>query len=201
MARRAIAPGQHRQIVPGSGRAEASVSGTAAVEWEAPRRNGKRAMSAFDRHRIRRAEARDREAVARELLAYLAHIGEDLDADGLDHDIANWEVEYDGASGVLLVVESPAGEIVGTAGVRRLDPGIGEIKRMWVRPECQGLGLGRRLLDRCLEEARSRGFQSIRLDTEQRMEAALLLYRSRGFTEIPDYNGNARAQIWMELKL
>jgi putative acetyltransferase len=157
-------------------------------------------MGASD-HLIRRVQARDREAVERELLAYLAHIGEDLDADGLDHDIANWEVEYGGASGVLLVVEGPGGAIVGTAAVRRLDSGIGEIKRMWVRPECQGLGLGRRLIDRCLEEARSLGFQLVRLDSEQRMEAALHIYRSRGFTEIPDYNGNARAEIWMELKL
>lgn len=150
---------------------------------------------------IRRVEARDREAVARELAAYLAHIGEDLDAQGLDHDIAHWEVEYDGASGVLLVVESPAGEIVGTAGVRRLEPRVGEIKRMWVRPDSQGFGLGRQLIDRCLQEAKALGLQVIRLDTERRMEAALHLYRSRGFTEIGDYNGNSRAQIWMELKL
>ena len=154
-----------------------------------------------DQYLIRRVEARDREPVSRELAAYLAHIGEDLDADGLDHDIAHWEAEYDGSSGVLLVVEGPAGEIVGTAGLRRLATGIGEIKRMWVRPGCQGQGLGARLMDRCLEEARSLGYQTIRLDTEQRMEAALRLYRSRGFAEIADYNGNVRAQVWMELTL
>jgi ribosomal protein S18 acetylase RimI-like enzyme len=158
-------------------------------------------MGAPDRYLIRRVEARDREAVARELAAYLAHIGEDLDAEGLDHDIVRWEVEYDGVAGVLLVVESPAGDIVGTAGVRRLEPRVGEIKRMWVRPGSQGLGLGRRLIERCLEEAQALGFQVIRLDTERRMEAALHLYRSRGFMEIGDYNGNSRAQIWMELKL
>ena len=158
-------------------------------------------MGIPDGHLIRRVEARDREAVARELRAYLAHIGEAIDPGGLDHDIVHWEVEYDGASGVFLVVESAAGEIVGTAGVRRLDPGIGEIKRMWVRPAWQGLGLGRRLIDRCLEEARALGFRVVRLDTERKMEAALHLYRSRGFTEVPDYNGNVRAQIWMELKL
>ena len=153
------------------------------------------------RHLIRRVEPRDREAVARELTAYLTHIGEEFDAEGLDHDIAHWEVEYDGSSGVLLVVENPDGEIVGTAGVRCLAPGIGEIKRMWIRPASQGRGIGGRLMDCCLEEARSLGFQTIRLDTERRMDAALRLYRNRGFTEIADYNGNARAEVWMELKL
>ncbi len=154
-----------------------------------------------DGYIIRPVEVRDRAAVARELAAYLAHIGEDLDGEGLDHDIAHWEREYAGASGALLVVEDPAGEIVGTAGVRSLGPGVGEIKRMWIRPGCQGLGLGRRLLSRCLEEARALTFRVLRLDTERRMAPALYLYRSCGFTEIPDYNGNTRAQVWMQLEL
>ena len=154
-----------------------------------------------DGYVIRRVEGRDREGVARELGAYLAHIGEDLDREGLDHDIAHWEREYDGTSGVLLVVEGPTREIVGTAAVRSLGPGVGEVKRMWLRPGCQGLGLGRRLMSRCLYEARALGFRRLRLDSEHRMDAALHLYRSCGFAEIPDYNGNRRAQIWMELKL
>jgi ribosomal protein S18 acetylase RimI-like enzyme len=156
---------------------------------------------AADGYVIRPVEPRDREAVSRELAAYLAHIGEDLDADGIDHDIAHWERQYDGVSGTLLVVESPAGAIVGTAALRSLAPGVGEIKRMWIRPACQGLGLGRRLMSRCLAEARGRSLRVLRLDTERRMQSALSLYRSAGFTEIPDYNGNPRAQIWMELEL
>jgi ribosomal protein S18 acetylase RimI-like enzyme len=154
-----------------------------------------------DAYVIRPVEPRDRDAVTRELSAYLAQIGEELDRDGLDRDIAHWELEYAGASGVLLVVQSPAGEIVGTAGVRSLEPGVGEIKRMWIRPHFQGLGLGRRLMNRCLEHARALGFRIIRLDTEKKMAAALHLYRSCGFREISDYNGNPRAEIWMELEL
>lgn len=151
-------------------------------------------------YRVRRAASRDGDAVARELAAYLAHIGEALDRDGLDRDVARWEEEYAG-TGALLVVEGPDGQIVGTAGVRRLEPGVGEVKRMWIRPGCQGLGLGRLLLGRCLEEARGLGFRVLRLDTGRRMTAAIRLYRSAGFTEIADYNGNPRAQLWMELRL
>ena len=152
-----------------------------------------------DGYVVRPARGRDTAAVVRELATYLAHIGESFDGDGLDHDIAHWEREYDGVSGVLLLLEDPAGEIVGTAGVRRLAPGVGEIKRMWIRPGCQGRGLGRRLLERCLEEAKALGFRTVRLDSERQMHAALHLYRRFGFTEIPDYNGNPRAQVWMEL--
>jgi ribosomal protein S18 acetylase RimI-like enzyme len=159
------------------------------------------AASAGTAYTVRLVEPRDRAAVARELAGYLAHIEEELDTDGLDHDIAHWESEYSGTAGALLVVEDPAGEIVGTAGVRTLEPGVGEIKRMWIQPRCHGLGLGRRLMVACLDHARLLGFRLVRLDTERKMTAALGLYRSCGFREIDDYNGNTRAQVWMELEL
>lgn len=150
---------------------------------------------------IRRARPDDHPAVARELADYLAFIGDTLDAAGLDHDIAHWQDAYDGRTGVLLLVADPAGEIVGTAAVRLLAPGVGELKRMWLRPACQGRGLGRRLLDACLDEAKGLGCRALRLDTQAKMEAAVHLYRAYGFAEIPRYNDNRRADIWMERAL
>lgn len=152
-------------------------------------------------YRIRRATGADDGAVARELAAYLAFLGETLDGEGLDRDIAQWQSVYDGDNGVLLVVVAPGGEVVGTAAVRRLEPGIGEIKRMWIRPTHQGKGLGRPLMDACLAEARTLGCRRLRLDSEKRLEAAVYLYRAYGFLEVPDYNGNRRAEIWMERAL
>jgi len=146
---------------------------------------------------IRRARPEDHAAVARELAEYLGFIGDTLDAEGLDHDIAHWQEEYDGTSGVLLLVVDPAGEVVGTAAVRLLEPGTGELKRMWLRPACQGRGLGRRLMDDCLDEARRLGCRALRLDTQAKLAAAVHLYRAYGFTEIPPYNDNHRADIWM----
>ena len=147
---------------------------------------------------IRRALLEDHAAVARELADYLAFIGDALDAEGLDHDIAHWQEEYDGRTGVLLVVADAAGEVVGTAAVRLLEPGVGEIKRMWLRPAWQGRGLGRRLMDACLDEARRLGCRALRLDTQAKLEAAVRLYRAYGFSEVARYNDNHRADIWME---
>jgi ribosomal protein S18 acetylase RimI-like enzyme len=147
---------------------------------------------------IRRALPEDHAAVARELADYLSFIGDTLDAEGLDHDIAHWQDEYDGRTGVLLVVADAAGEVVGTAAVRLLEPGLGELKRMWLRPSSQGRGLGRRLMDACLDEARRLGCRALRLDTQARMAAAVRLYRAYGFGEVPRYNDNRRADIWME---
>jgi len=150
---------------------------------------------------VRRALLEDHAAVARELADYLAFIGDALDAGGLDHDIAHWQEEYDGRVGVLLVVADAAGEVVGTAAVRLLGPGVGELKRMWLRPAWQGRGLGRRLMDACLDEARRLGCRALRLDTQAKMEAAVHLYRAYDFSEIPRYNDNRRADIWMERAL
>jgi len=147
---------------------------------------------------IRRALPEDHAEVARELADYLSFIGDALDADGLDHDIAHWQEEYDGRTGVLLLVADPAGEVVGTAAVRLLEPGLGELKRMCLRPSCQGRGLGRRLMDACLDEACRLGCRALRLDTQAKLEAAVHLYRAYGFSEIPRYNDNHRADIWME---
>ena len=150
---------------------------------------------------IKRAGPADHPAVARELAEYLTFIGDTLDPEGLDHDIAHWQEEYDGRSGVLLLVVDPAGEVVGTAAVRVLEPGVGELKRMWLRPACQGRGLGRRLLDTSVLEARSLGCRALRLDSQTKLAAAVHLYRVNGFQEIPPYNDNPRADIWMERAL
>jgi putative acetyltransferase len=150
---------------------------------------------------IRAAGPADHEGVSRELAEYFAFLGEQVDAAGLDHDVADWQAEYDGTVGVMLIVVDPAGRVVGTAAVRRLEPGVTELKRMWLRPVCRGRGLARRLMDRVLEEARALGGRVLRLDSEQRLAAAVRLYRSYGFEEIPDYNRNPRAELWMELRL
>ncbi len=150
---------------------------------------------------IRRARPEDHDAVARELADYLSFIGDTFDAEDLDHDIAHWQEEYGGRTGGLLLVADPAGEVVGTAAVRLLAPGVGELKRMWLRPACQGRGLGRRLMDACLDEARRLGCRTLRLDTQAALEAAVHLYRAYGFAEIPRYNDNRRADIWMERPL
>ena len=155
-----------------------------------------------DDFQIRRAGAADHAGVTRELAEYFAFLEEPLDPGGLDHDVAEWQVEYDGAAGVMLVVVDRAGEIVGTAGVRRLAPGVAELKRMWLRPACRGRGLAQRLMDRVLDEARALGARVLRLDSErERLAAAVRLYRRYGFQEIADYNHNPRADVWMELRL
>ena len=90
------------------------------------------------------------------------------------------------------------GEPVGCAALRKLEPGIGEIKRMWVAPRMRGLGLGRRLLAELEQVARKRGMRAVRLDTNESLAEAIRLYRAAGYREIPRFNDNPYAHCWFE---
>jgi ribosomal protein S18 acetylase RimI-like enzyme len=99
----------------------------------------------------------------------------------------------------VLVVDSDL--VVAGGGIRRLDDGVAEIKRMFVMPEARGRGHGRRLLDALEGAAADLGYRAVRLDTAQSMTTAMEMYRRSGFRDIPDYNGNSYASFWGEKDL
>ena len=100
--------------------------------------------------------------------------------------------------GVLLLAREADGTVCGCVGVRLLEPGVAEVKRMFVAPEGRGRGCGGRLLAAAEDWARTRGAATLRLDTRADLVEARALYVRHGFTEIPDYNGNPYAQHWYE---
>ncbi|MCM1111897.1 MAG: GNAT family N-acetyltransferase [Muribaculum sp.] len=79
---------------------------------------------------------------------------------------------------------------VGCIGLRRMDDAACEMKRLYVRKEYRGLQIGRRLVERILEDARAIGYTHMYLDTFPFLESAVKLYRAYGFYEIPSYNGS-----------
>jgi len=89
-------------------------------------------------------------------------------------------------TGRLMLVRSDD-RVVGIGCLKRLSSGIGEIKRMYVRPEARGAGLGRTLLASLIDEAKLAGYSRIRLDSAGFMDAAHALYRSAGFRDIEPY--------------
>ena len=93
------------------------------------------------------------------------------------------------------------GEPVAGGGVRTLEPGIGEIKRMYLAPEVRGRGLGRQLLAALEDASRRIGHHTVRLDTGPFQAGARALYRSAGYQEILDYNANPDADFWAEKRL
>lgn len=101
-------------------------------------------------------------------------------------------------SGAFVVALTTDGDVVGAGALRRLDDGVGEIKRMWVDPRVRGRGLSSRLLARLEDESRSRGHRVVRLDTNATLVEAIRLYRRHGYVEIERYNDNPDAQHWFE---
>ena len=93
------------------------------------------------------------------------------------------------------------GTPVGCAGVKRLDPTTGEVKRVFVLPDARGRGGARALMEALESHGRELGFERLRLDTGDRLPGALELFRGLGFREIDDYNGNPFASFWMEKRL
>jgi len=101
----------------------------------------------------------------------------------------------------LFLVARLHGEPVGCAGLK-LPPGApAEIKRMWVAPHARRLGLGRRFLAELETRAAQHGHDVLRLDTNKALTAAISLYHSHGFQEIPAFNDEPYAQHWFEKRI
>jgi DNA-binding MarR family transcriptional regulator len=99
------------------------------------------------------------------------------------------------------VVARLGGEPAGCGALKTLEPGVGEIARVWVDRPHRGLGLGPRLLTALEDEAVRLGHNRLRLDTNRALDEAKAMYRSRGYAEIPRYNDNPYANHWFEKAL
>jgi GNAT superfamily N-acetyltransferase len=93
------------------------------------------------------------------------------------------------------------GDPAAIGGVRHLDTAVAEVKSMYVVPAYRGMGLAGRLLDELHAVAREHGCGAARLDTSSYLTAAVALYRSAGYTEVADYNGNVKADLWFQRSL
>ncbi|MEU1257519.1 bifunctional helix-turn-helix transcriptional regulator/GNAT family N-acetyltransferase [Streptomyces chartreusis] len=130
---------------------------------------------------------------------YAADIDERF-PEGFDKDdlVAPQEVSGDaGAFFVAYEEDRP----VGCGALRRLEPGVGEIRHVWVHPAARRLGLARRLLDALEQEAVARHLSVVRLDTHAALTEAQAMYRACGYTAIPAYDDNVYASHWFEKRL
>ncbi|MEO7116875.1 MAG: GNAT family N-acetyltransferase [Caldimonas sp.] len=124
---------------------------------------------------------------------YAASLDVDLCFQNFEAELASLPGEYAPPGGQLIVAYAD-GELAGCGAMRPLadadDANACEMKRLYVRDSCRGVGLGRILAQALLDEARSAGYSAMLLDTLDDMEAARELYASLGFVEIPPYYFN-----------
>lgn len=130
---------------------------------------------------------------------YAASLSFDLCFQNFQQELDGLPGDYAPPDGRLWLAISDRGEAAGCVALRRLEQNIGEMKRLYVRPEHRGMGLGKRLAQKLLEEAGLIGYQRIRLDTTPEMAGAIRLYESLGFKRIAPYRPNPiEGAIYME---
>jgi ribosomal protein S18 acetylase RimI-like enzyme len=149
------------------------------------------------------AESVTQIAQARELfLEYAQSVGFSLCFQSFDQELAGLPGDYAPPDGRLLLAEYE-GQLAGCVALHRLGPEICEMKRLYLRPQFRGKGVGRALAKKVIGEARCIGYRKMRLDTvEPIMKDAVAMYRRLGFREIEPYRLNPIAgAMYMELEL
>jgi putative acetyltransferase len=142
-------------------------------------------------------------AAVRELfLEYAQSLNFSLCFQGFDRELDGLPGEYAPPDGRLLLAAFSS-QVAGCVALHKLEQEICEMKRLYVRPQFRGKGLGRILAERVVAAAKEIGYKRLRLDTVAPvMRDAVTLYRQLGFREIAPYRENPiEGALYMELEL
>jgi ribosomal protein S18 acetylase RimI-like enzyme len=139
---------------------------------------------------------------------YFSWITEDngfkLSYQRVEVELDNLPGSFSPPEGCLLIAEIE-GNPVGCVALRSFEPGICEMKRLFVKPECRGKRLGSALAKKVIQEAKNKGYHKMLLDTGDFMVAAQGLYRSLGFKTADQYYDvpaeALKRTVFMELSL
>ena len=159
--------------------------------------------SYLERLNITQAESSAQiEAIRKLFLEYGQSLSFSLCFQSFDKELAGLPGDYAPPEGRLLLA-THEDVLLGCVALHKLEAGICEMKRLYVRPQFRGKGLGKVLAERVIAEARQVGYKQLRLDTvESEMRAAVAMYRNLGFREIKPYRANPiESALYMELEL
>lgn len=150
------------------------------------------------------AEARwpdDRATVEALLREYVDALAEDISFQDVENELATLPGKYARPTGVVLIARWD-GEAAGAVAYRLVEPGVCEMKRLYVRPALRGKGIARELANELIEDARARGYRTMMLDTLASMQSARALYRDLGFRPVaPYYDNPLPGVLYMALEL
>ena len=143
----------------------------------------------------------DRDAVIEIWREYVAFPKTDLSFQSFEAEFADLPGKYAPPTGCVLLAWR-ADRVVGCIAMRKVDREICEMKRLYVRPEAQGAGLGRHLIEQLIAEARNAGYAEMRLDVLADFSAARHLYEKLGFKPAPAVSHNPlRGAAFLGLRL
>ena len=132
---------------------------------------------------------------------YAQWLNMDLSFQQFDNELINLKTMYVAPEGGIILCKAE-NEFIGCTGIRKIDSSIAELKRMFVKPGYQNQRIGKTLLQKAVDLARTLNYNAIRLDTLNHMAAAISLYKKHGFYEIPPYYHNPNeTTVYFEIKL
>jgi len=153
---------------------------------------------------LRISEARwpdDRSIVETLFREYVASLAEDISFQNVDDELGTLPGKYARPAGVVLIAHDGE-EAAGAVAYRMVEPGVCEMKRLYVRPAFRGRAIGRELANELIADARERSYRTMLLDTLASMEAARSLYRDLGFVPVAAYYDNPLPGVmYMALEL
>ena len=135
------------------------------------------------------------------ILEYVEWLGIDLCFQNFDYEINHLQEMYSEPNGGL-VLATIDNKVIGVAGIRKFENKDCELKRMYVKEEYRGTGIGRKILEYAIELAKKLNYDKIKLDTHESMKPAIKLYMEYGFKEIQQYRYNPVESVrFFELNL
>ncbi len=157
----------------------------------------------FTIHELIQARSATHIEQARELFKeYAAWLDVDLCFQSFEKELAELPGDYFPPDGRLFLLFDGT-QLAGCVALRKIDEGVCEMKRLFLRAEFRGKGLGRFLVEAAIRAAKEIGYECMRLDTlALQMGDAIALYRSMGFREIePYYQNPVPGAKFMEIEL
>lgn len=140
---------------------------------------------------IRQADSDGDIAAARAIFReYEQWLGMSLCFQSFEAELASLPGKYASPDGRLYLARN-GDEVIGCIALRKLDEGVCEMKRLFLREGARGRGVGNLLIEKLIADARVIGYTKMRLDTfPPKMAKAVELYESHGFYKIPPYYDN-----------
>ena len=143
----------------------------------------------------------DRAAVEARFREYVASLAEDISFQDFEAEFAGLPGKYARPGGAVLIAWDGA-QPDGAVAYHMVEPGVCEMKRLYIRPAFRGKGIARELANELIDDARRQGYRTMLLDTLGSMSAARALYRDLGFVPVAPYYDNPLSGVmYMALDL
>jgi N-acetylglutamate synthase-like GNAT family acetyltransferase len=132
------------------------------------------------------------------ILEYIKWLNQDLCFQDIEEELNSFPKKYAEPDGSFIIAKENE-NIIGCVGLRKLDNKTCEMKRLFVNDNYKGKGIGKKLVEKVIAEAKIKNYGKMRLDTLDIMESALGIYYKSGFYEIkPYYNNPSTGVVYLE---